>query len=170
MRRLWLLLLSGGLGLLVMACSTAAVQPTNSPTSAPTPGPTPTPLRAPRNFYIPTEFDMIYYPTDLNLIGATGRPQFINAYADWCRECQRNRPTVHQLQEQFGDPVDFLHVDVENPGAREAIAAVGMTGQTQYVLLDGAGDVVYRWYGIIDLSQSEAIFAELLSTADASTP
>jgi hypothetical protein len=86
MRRLAIWLLGCGFALLAVACSAATsttIQPTDRSTAASEGGPTTTPLRAPRNVYIPTEFDLLYYPTDLNLVGATGRPQFINAYADW---------------------------------------------------------------------------------------
>jgi thiol-disulfide isomerase/thioredoxin len=162
MRRLLMYLLFSGLGLLVASCSAATIQSANSPTTAPTLGPTATPLRAPRNVYIPTEFDLLYYATDLNLVGVTGRPQFINAYADWCRECQRNRPTVHSLQEQYGDQVDFLHVDVDNRGALDAVGQLGITGQTQYVLTDNAGNVIYRWFGILDELDLETTIADVL--------
>ncbi len=84
MRRLIFGLLWGSLGLLVAACSSATSAPietTALPTSAA--GTTATPVRAPRNVHTPTEFNLLYYPTDINIVGKTGRPQFINAYADW---------------------------------------------------------------------------------------
>jgi hypothetical protein len=80
MRRLFIWLLGWGFALFAVACSAST---TMQPTKASEVGPTATPLRAPRNVNIPTEFDLLYYPTDLNLVGITGRPQFINAYADW---------------------------------------------------------------------------------------
>lgn len=70
---------------------------------------------------------------------------------------------MHGLQEQYGEQVDFLHVDVENPGALEAVNPVGITGRTQYVLTDGAGNVVYRWFGIIEQADLEREFEELLT-------
>ena len=78
MRRLLLALL----GLLIAACSTTTATSIEPP-AEPTLGPTATPLRAPRNVYTPTEYNLLYYPTDLKLVGITGRPQFINSYADW---------------------------------------------------------------------------------------
>jgi thiol-disulfide isomerase/thioredoxin len=163
MQRFLISLFLSGLGLVIASCSAVTLQSASSPIIVPTLGPTPTPLRAPRNIYIPTEFDLLYYATDLNLVGVTGRPQFINAYADWCRECQRNRPTVHSLQERYGDRVDFLHVDVENRGALDAVRHLGVTGQTQYVLTDNAGNVIYRWFGILDELNLETALADLLN-------
>jgi hypothetical protein len=76
------------LGLVAVACTgSAADLSTRLQLTTPSPEhresqPTAT-LAAPRKVYIPTEFDLLYYPTDLNIVGITGRPQFINAYADW---------------------------------------------------------------------------------------
>ncbi len=72
---------------------------------------------------------------------------------------------MHGLQELYGDPVDFLHVDVENPGALEAVGPVGITGRTQYVLTDSSGEVRYRWFGYIDQAELEAAFESLLNDA-----
>ena len=69
---------------------------------------------------------------------------------------------MHGLQEQYGEQVDFLHVDVENPGALEAVGRVGITGRTQYVLTDSAGNVVYRWFGIITQADVQREIEELL--------
>jgi len=158
---LWIFIVT--IGLLVSACGSATVEPTSSPTGLPEAEPTATPPRAPRNVRTPTEYDLLYYATDLNLVGVTGRPQFINAYADWCKECQRNRPLVHILQGEYGDRVDFLHVDVENPGAMDAVGPLGITGQTQYLLLNDAGDVVQRWYGILNEDELDTALADILT-------
>jgi hypothetical protein len=70
---------------------------------------------------------------------------------------------VHGLQEQFGDRVDFLHVDIENPGAREAVSPYGITGRTQYLLMDGAGTVLHLWFGPLNMTELEMAFEALLN-------
>jgi thiol:disulfide interchange protein len=164
MHRLLQWLLWGVLGALAVACagpttellSTTPASGTQDIASTAT-------LAAPRYVYTPSEFDLLYYPTDLNIVGSTGRPQFINAYADWCRECQANRPIVHGLQAVYGDRVDFLHVDVENPGALEAVGPYGITGRTQYLLMDGSGNVLRLWFGTLDQDELEGAFEALLN-------
>jgi thiol:disulfide interchange protein len=152
-------------GMLLTACGTVTVKPTTHPTKLPKSEPTSTPLRALRNIHTPTEYNLLYYPTDLKLVGITGRPQFINAYADWCQECQRNRDLVHTLQGDYGDRVDFLHVDVENPGAMDTVGPYGITGKTQYLLLNGAGEVVQRWYGVLNEVELDTAIVKLWNEA-----
>ena len=71
---------------------------------------------------------------------------------------------MHGLQELYGDQVDFLHVDIENPGAQEAVGPVGITGRTQYVLTDGNGNVLHRWFGYIEQAELEMAFEALLES------
>ena len=153
------------LGLLLTACGATVAEPTPRPTKAPQVEITSTPLRAPLKVRIPTEYDLLYYPTDLNIVGITGRPQFVNAYADWCTECQRNRPLIHELQGKYGDLIDFLHVDVENIGAMDAVSPFGITGKTQYLLMNGEGEVLKRWYGELDEAELDEAISEIWNGA-----
>lgn len=152
-------------GLFLTACGTPTVEPTSQPSADPTALPTATPPRAPRTVRIPTEYNLLYYPTDLNIVGNTGRPQFINAYADWCRECQYNRPFVHELQGEYGEDIDFLHVDIENIGAMDAVSPFGITGYSQYLLLNNEGDVIQRWYGVLIEDDVDSALADLVNAS-----
>ena len=153
-------------GLLLTACGTVTVEPTPHPTKLPKAEPTATLPRAPRNVHTPTEYDLLYYATDINIVGITNRPQFINAYADWCKECQRNRPLIHDLQGDYGDRIDFLHVDIENMGAMDAVSPFGITSQTQYVLLNNDGEVIQRWFGVLDEVELDEAIAEVWNIAE----
>jgi hypothetical protein len=82
-------LLWGILGMVAVACASAATIPTPTaahPTSAPDPTTIPAAGAVPaelREVRVPDNRNQLYYPTDLSYLGTTGRPQFINAYANW---------------------------------------------------------------------------------------
>lgn len=93
-------------------------------------------------------------------IAKTGKPQFLDAYAPWCPACQANEPTIRSLRKQFKDRVDFLFLNVDNPGVLDAIAPYTLTGMTQYVLISPDGEIIQKWFG----SVSEEDIAELIDT------
>jgi thiol-disulfide isomerase/thioredoxin len=52
-----------------------------------------------------------------------GRPTVVKIYADWCPACQRLRPITNELQQQFGDRVNFVVFDVTDRGTTQAAEA-----------------------------------------------
>ena len=54
------------------------------------------------------------------------------------------------LKEHFAGRIEFIMLDLDNAAQDDARRQLGITAQTQYVLVNAAGNIVGRWWGIID--------------------
>ncbi len=141
------------LGGLAAACAPASLAPTVRLTSTPSAAPAAAPtLPAVR---VPSE--------DLSLIAATGRPQFLNSFAHWCTTCTRNRPIVNGLAQRYGDRIDFIDMDIDKPETEAPRQRFNMAQRSQYALIDPQGNIVQRWFGLLDEAQVAAYLDQYLA-------
>jgi hypothetical protein len=70
---------------------------------------------------------------------------------------------VHRLEDKYDDKVMFFHLDVDMPAEDEARQKVGITGRSQYYLLDSNGEIAARWFGPITFEEVSAEIDMLLS-------
>jgi len=71
---------------------------------------------------------------------------------------------VNRLETAFGDQVTFVHLNVDNPEARETLRQFGIRGRSQYLLVAPDGTILQHWFGPIS-HKEEAIAAELKAVA-----
>lgn len=77
--------------------------------------------------------------------------------------CQAMGPVVHGLEQDYGDRIQFLYLDVEDP-ANDAIARrLGARGQPLFYLLDGQGRVAASWAGPVREAEFREAFDRLLA-------
>jgi len=74
---------------------------------------------------------------------------------------------VDGLEEQFGDYIDFFHLDVEQHITRDIRFEYTLTGRTQYVLIDAEGNIVQKWFGYLDEAQLAAFMTEYVASLEA---
>ena len=75
-------------------------------------------------------------------------------------------PIVHGLQQQHGDKVDFLYLDVQDPRSSAAKERLGFTATPHFFLLAPGGSVLRQWQGV----QDESVLANALQDAVANAP
>ena len=56
------------------------------------------------------------------------------------------KPIVNGLEEEFGERVAFLRLDVNNDG-RDAFSKFKLRGHPSYVIIDSMGDVLWKSVG-----------------------
>ena len=89
-----------------------------------------------------TAAESVPYDVALADAAAMGKPMAIEFYANWCTVCQAIAPTMQALHKEWGDRINFVMIDIDNPEWREAIAQYHATGVPQLTLLQGNGEVL----------------------------
>jgi thiol:disulfide interchange protein len=147
---------------LLAACASAAVTPT-APPAATTPLP-PDDTGSVQAAPLMGMGGRLYAAQDLSIIAATGRPQFLNAYADWWTTCNANQPIVNGLTADFGERIDFIHLNIDDPTTMPARERFGFNDRSQYALLDSAGNIVEKWFGPLNIDEVSAYLGNYLAS------
>ncbi len=95
-----------------------------------------------------------------------GRPQLVEFFAYWCRNCQRAAPAVHKAEQIFGDRVNFVFLDTDDPATHEFKRELGYAGMPTFVLIDGDGNILKLWAGAV----GEEVLVQALEAALAGKP
>jgi cytochrome c-type biogenesis protein len=59
------------------------------------------------------------------------------------------QPIVHGLEQEYGDRVAFIYVDVDDPAGEEMKRKLGYRFQPHIFLLNAEGEVVVDWLGMV---------------------
>lgn len=101
-------------------------------------------------------------PYDVALADTAGsaKPMLLEFYADWCSVCQAIAPTMQSLHEQWGDQINFVMIDIDNPQWRDVISEFHATGVPQVTLLQPNGEILDSFVGRVP----KALLAQRLQT------
>ena len=91
------------------------------------------------------------------------KPTLIEFYADWCTTCQSMSPTVNSLHEQYGDQLNFVMLDIDDPQWAEQVESFSASGVPQFTLLDSAHRSVHTWVGKVPKPIFKEAFEKVLS-------
>lgn len=78
---------------------------------------------------------------------ASPHPTLIEFYADWCTTCQAMAPTLESLRLQFGDQVNFVMLNIDDPQWSPQMRQFGVTGIPHLALVQPDHTLVDRWIG-----------------------
>lgn len=81
---------------------------------------------------------------------ASGRIQFLEFFAYWCPTCKRMAPTVHGLEDIYGEEINFVYLDRDDPATASFRETLGYVYQPHYFLLNPDGIVLGEWVGYVD--------------------
>lgn len=93
---------------------------------------------------------------------ASPNPTFIEFYADWCTTCQGMSSTIDALHQQYGDTINFVMLDIDDPQWAEQVAHYSASGVPQFTLLDGYHNEVKTWVGKVPKPILANVFDQLL--------
>ncbi len=68
------------------------------------------------------------------------------------------KPIVHGLEARYGDRIQFTYLDIDDSRTDDLKTALGFRVQPQYFLLDGSGNVVKEWFGLVPEEELAAAF------------
>jgi thiol-disulfide isomerase/thioredoxin len=79
---------------------------------------------------------------------ASGKYQLVEKMAFWCTECRDLNPVLKSLEGEWGQRIDFVYLDVDDPLNTENIQKISrLKVVPEVVLLDGNGKILKDWIG-----------------------
>lgn len=94
---------------------------------------------------------------------ASGRVQLVEFFAYWCAVCKAVAPTVHGLENMYGDEVAFIYLDRDDPATLSIQEQLGYTYQPHFFLIDANGIVLGQWRGYIDGPELQQALVDAIS-------
>lgn len=94
---------------------------------------------------------------------ASQKPTLVEFYADWCTTCQSMSGTVDTLHQRYGDRVNFVMLDIDDPQWATQVGTFGAMGVPQFTLLDTDHQPIKTWVGKVPQSIFATIFDQFLS-------
>ncbi|MFP3853578.1 MAG: TlpA family protein disulfide reductase [Anaerolineales bacterium] len=70
---------------------------------------------------------------------------------------------MHGLEEKWGDHIDFVYLDIDDSRTQSFKRQLGYQYQPHIFLLDGEGNIVDQWVGLVDGQTLQAAFPQVLN-------
>jgi thioredoxin-like negative regulator of GroEL len=74
--------------------------------------------------------------------GGSSRPTVIDFYAPWCQPCKQLDAALEKAKTQYGDKINFMHVDVDDPNNEKLLDQYEVSPIPTMVFLNPEGEVV----------------------------
>lgn len=78
---------------------------------------------------------------DITLIGRNDKPTIVDFWAPWCDNCKVAAPTLRQIEQEYGERVNFVMVNGDLPSAWPYIEAFSVDAIPHLALISATGDV-----------------------------
>jgi thioredoxin-like negative regulator of GroEL len=72
-------------------------------------------------------------------------------------------PTVSGLRQEYGDRIDFVRFDIDDPTTQDAKEQYGYRYQPHYFLVNRSGQIVDSWLGRVPEETLVEAFENVLS-------
>ena len=84
--------------------------------------------------------DLAQSSVPLDVAMTNGRPSVVEFYADWCEVCKSLAKDSSTLKQRYGDRVNFVMLNVDNPKWAEEVAEYRVGGIPHWEYLDSRGN------------------------------
>lgn len=72
------------------------------------------------------------------------------------------KPVVHGLEAQYGDRINFIYLDIDDPATQALKTELRFRYQPQFFLLDGDGQLLQMWVGPVPDADLRAALEDAL--------
>jgi thiol-disulfide isomerase/thioredoxin len=96
--------------------------------------------------------------TPLEVALTNGKPTLMEFYANWCTSCQAMAPDIATLEQEYGDRVNFVMLNVDNNKWLPEVLSYRVDGIPHFVFLGQDGQAVGQTIG----KQPRSVMAENL--------
>ena len=73
------------------------------------------------------------------------------------------KPIVDGLEAQYGNEIEFVYYNIDDPASKEAKEQFGYRVQPHFFLVDTNGEIVTQWVGPVEEAVLEEAFAGVLN-------
>ena len=70
---------------------------------------------------------------------------------------------MYGLRQTYSDQIDFVILNYDDRGLDTERAKYSITDRSQYVLVDGEDNIIYRWYGYISTLEVASVIDDFLA-------
>jgi hypothetical protein len=70
-------------------------------------------------------------------------------------------PVVHGLEQQWSGQINFVYLDIDDAATDPFKRQLGYNYQPHIFLLDGGGEVLQQWVGLVSGEELNAALAEV---------
>ena len=88
-------------------------------------------------------------------------PIIIEFYADWCTTCQGMAPIVNEMHHKYGDEINLVMLDIDEPRWAQQVEEFGVTGVPQFTFLDSNHEMVKTLVGRVPEKVFDDVLAKL---------
>ena len=88
-------------------------------------------------------------------------PILIEFYADWCTTCQGMAPVVNEMHHKYGDTINLVMLDIDEPRWAQQVEEFGVTGVPQFTFLDSNHEMVKTLVGRVPEKVFDDVLAKL---------
>ena len=71
-------------------------------------------------------------------------------------------PIVHGLESEFAGQINFIYLDIDDPGNEQFLKELSFGYQPHFLLLDGQGNIIQQWLGPVAEEQFREAFSSAL--------
>lgn len=73
-----------------------------------------------------------------------------DSFADWCATCRVNKPIIDSVRTRYDGQINVVTLNVDSPQDTALREQFGLMDRSMYVLVDGKGEVLMRWFGFLN--------------------
>jgi len=73
------------------------------------------------------------------------------------------KPIVHELETVYGDDIDFVLLNIDDPATQDAQRQYNFRYQPHFILVGADGEVIEQWLGYNSSNVFEDSFANILN-------
>lgn len=67
-------------------------------------------------------------------------------------------PIVHGLETEYSESINFVYLDIDDPANADLLSFLGYRYQPHFFLVDGNGEVLIQWLGVVSAADFRSAF------------
>jgi len=104
--------------------------------------------------------------TPLEVALTNQKPTLMEFYANWCTSCQAMAEDIYELEQQYGEQLNFVMLNVDNPKWLPEMLHYRVDGIPHFIFLNSQGEAIASAIGL----QPRSILATNVSALAAGKP